>query len=73
MGILIKTIRIKGFRGLENIEIGLDKTTVLTGANNTGKSSILQALQIALGGRQFFSQEDFFIKDKLETSKKNCN
>ena len=62
-GILIKTIRIKGFRGLENIEIDLEKTTVLTGANNTGKSSILYALQLAFGNHQFISQDDFFIKE----------
>ncbi len=61
--ILIKTIRIRGFRGLENIEIDLEKTTVLTGANNTGKSSILYALQLAFGNHQFISQDDFFIKE----------
>ena len=62
-GILIKTIRIKGFRGLENIEVDLEKTIVLTGANNTGKSSILYALQLAFGNHQFISQDDFFIKE----------
>ena len=60
--ILIKTIRIKGFRGLENIEIDLEKTTILTGMNNSGKSSILYALQLAFGNHQFISQDDFFIK-----------
>ena len=39
MSILIKTVRIAGFRGLENIEVILKKTTVLTGMNNTGKTS----------------------------------
>ena len=68
-GILIKTIRIKGFRGLENIEVDLEKTTVLTGANNTGKSSILHALEVALGHR-FVSQEDFFIKKENGKEKK---
>ncbi len=63
MSILIKTVRISGFRGLENIEVELDQTTVLTGMNNTGKTSFLKALQIALGNRQFISQDDFFIKN----------
>ncbi len=63
MSILIKTVRIAGFRGLENLEVELEKTTVLTGMNNTGKTSFLKALQIALGNRQFVSQDDFFIKD----------
>lgn len=61
MNILIKSVRISGFRGLENIEVSLEKTTVLTGMNNTGKTSFLKALQLALGSRQFVSQDDFFI------------
>ncbi len=61
MSILIKTVRIAGFRGLKNIEVMLEQTTILTGMNNTGKTSFLKALQLALGNRQFFSQDDFFI------------
>jgi recombinational DNA repair ATPase RecF len=63
MSILIKTVRVAGFRGLENLEVELEQTTVLTGMNNTGKTSFLKALQIALGNRQFVSQDDFFIKN----------
>lgn len=61
MGVLIKTVRVAGLRGLENIEVPLEKTTILTGMNNTGKTSLLKALQLALGNRQFVSQDDFFI------------
>ncbi len=62
MSILIKTVRIAGFRGLENIEVTLEQTTILTGMNNTGKTSFLKALQLVLGNRQFVSQDDFFIQ-----------
>lgn len=55
MSILIKLVRIFGFRGLENIEIKLEQTTVLTGMNNTGKTSFLKAIQLTLGNRQFIS------------------
>jgi len=61
MSILVKTVRIAGFRGLKNIEVDLEPVTVLTGMNNCGKTSFLKALQIALGGRQFISQDDFYI------------
>ncbi len=64
MSILVKTVRIAGFRGLENIEVELEQTTILTGMNNTGKTSFLKALQLALGNRQFISQDDFFIKEE---------
>jgi len=61
MSILIKVVRISGFRGLENFELPLEQTTILTGMNNTGKTSFLKALQLALGSRKFVSQDDFFI------------
>jgi putative ATP-dependent endonuclease of OLD family len=69
MSILIKTVRISGFRGLENIEVPLEETTVLTGMNNTGKTSFLKALQLSLGSRQFVSQDDFFIHGRSISDK----
>ena len=69
MSILIKTVRISGFRGLQNIEVALEQTTVLTGMNNTGKTSFLKALQLALGSRQFISQDDFFIQGSSVSEK----
>lgn len=62
MSILMKTVRIAGFRGLRNIEVELEQTTVLTGMNNSGKTSFLKALQLALGNRLFLSQDDFYIQ-----------
>jgi len=71
--ILIKTVRISGFRGLKNLEVELEPTTVLTGMNNAGKTSFLKALQIVFGNRQFITQDDFLIEngesvEKLKTS-----
>lgn len=60
--ILIDIIRIKGFRGLDNLELTLQDTTILTGANNAGKTSVLKALQLALGNRSFLSVDDLNIK-----------
>lgn len=65
MSIQIKTVRVSGFRGIENIEVSLEQVTVLTGMNNSGKTSFLKAIQLALGNRQFVSQDDFFIKDVI--------
>ncbi len=69
MSILINTVRISGFRGLQNIEVELEQTTVLTGMNNAGKTSFLKALQLALGSRQFISQDDFFIDGKYTSER----
>jgi len=69
MSILIKTVRISGFRGLKNIEVELEQTTVLTGINNSGKTSFLKALQLALGNRLFLSQDDFYIQGNIISEK----
>lgn len=69
MSILIKTVRIAGFRGLKNIEVELEQTTVLTGMNNSGKTSFLKALQLALGNRLFLSQDDFYIQGNQISAK----
>jgi len=64
MSILVKTVRINGFRGINNFEIDLDSTTVITGMNNTGKTTLLKALQISFGDRRFINKEDFNITGK---------
>ncbi|MQC12501.1 ATP-dependent endonuclease [Morganella morganii] len=62
MSIQIDTVRISGFRGISNIEITLPRVTVLLGQNNAGKTSVIKALQLALGDySRFLSDEDFNI------------
>lgn len=61
--IKLADIRISGFRGLKDISTSLEKVTVLTGCNNVGKTSILKALQLALGNADFLTQEDFFVNE----------
>ncbi len=48
MGIQLKQLRIHGFRGLDNLEIDFEPTTVLVGTNNAGKTTVLKSLQLAL-------------------------
>ena len=49
-GIKIARIRIKDFKSLKEVEFEFGALTVLTGSNNAGKSSILEALRWALSG-----------------------
>lgn len=65
--ILIEKIRIDGFRGLKDFEMSLSKTTVLTGMNNVGKTSVLKALQLLFGNSSFLAAEDLHI-DQNEKS-----
>jgi putative ATP-dependent endonuclease of OLD family len=60
MGILLKQVRIYGFRGLENIEIDFETNTILVGSNNSGKTTLLKALQLALSNSLSISIDDFF-------------
>lgn len=62
--ILIDELRISGFRGIQNLEITFTPMTVLIGVNNSGKTTVLKALGLALGdyGR-YITDEDFFIGD----------
>lgn len=69
MGILIDKIRISGFRGLKDFEMSLSKTTVLTGTNNVGKTTILKAIQLALGSKAFLSTDDLHISQNQKADK----
>lgn len=58
-GVTITNARVSNFRSLENIEVELDDLTVLIGANNSGKTSFLDALYAAIGaGRKHMGQDD---------------
>jgi putative ATP-dependent endonuclease of OLD family len=47
---LLSRVEIENFRGIRQLDLWLDQTTALIGENNTGKSSLLDALMLALGG-----------------------
>lgn len=60
MGIIIGKIRISNFRSLESIDLNLGMINILIGQNNGGKSNLLKALDIALGGTRDVSEDDLF-------------
>ncbi len=62
MSILINKVRISGFRGISNLEISLPRVAVLIGKNNAGKTSVIKAMQLALGDySRHLTDEDFYI------------
>lgn len=61
----ISKIRVRNFRSIESLDLDLDDTTVFIGANNAGKSAVLDALRIALTRRwgqrgTGFTEHDIF-------------
>ncbi len=41
-------IKIENFRGVRSLHLPLDVLTVLIGENNTGKSTVLEAIRLVL-------------------------
>lgn len=61
-GVQIRTVRIANFRSLRSTEIHLNRLTVLVGENNSGKTSLLEALFAALGpSRRALTEQDIYI------------
>jgi predicted ATP-dependent endonuclease of OLD family len=52
-------LKIEGFRRLKNVEILLGDATFLIGQNNSGKSSILKAIEILLSAKKQLDSADF--------------
>ena len=59
----IKTVRVKGFRCLEDETLKCDKLTALVGANGAGKSSFLRALDLFYNLTSKIDSEDFYAGD----------
>lgn len=58
-GIAVTDVRVSNFRSLADIEVSLGDLSVLIGANNSGKTSFLDALFAAIGaGRKTLTSED---------------
>ncbi|PDW04561.1 ATP-dependent nuclease [Candidatus Viridilinea mediisalina] len=66
-------VKIENFRGVRSLHLPLDRVTVLIGENNTGKSTVLEAIRLVLArgfgvrrdGR--FTEYDFHLKDATAT------
>ncbi|NEQ69256.1 MAG: AAA family ATPase [Symploca sp. SIO2D2] len=60
--IRIVEVRVRNFRSLKQVDVKLDKITILIGENNSGKTSFLEALYAAIGlGRRNILVEDIYL------------
>ena len=61
-GIQVVEVRVRNFRSLMQVDVKLDDLTVLIGENNSGKTSFLEALHIAIGlGRRNILRDDVYL------------
>jgi putative ATP-dependent endonuclease of OLD family len=64
-------IKINNFRGIKNCDLYLPEQVVLVGDNNTGKSTILEAIDLVLGPerlsrRPAIDEHDFYAGEYLD-------
>lgn len=64
----IASVRIENFRGIRHLDLDLGEVTVLIGENNSGKTSVLDALKLCLrdlgsSRRGVFDALDFHLPD----------
>lgn len=69
MGILLKQVRVHGFRGLDNLEVDFEPTSVIVGTNNAGKTTLLKSLQLALSNSFQITDDDFFFSEAVIRNK----
>lgn len=61
-GIRVIKVRVRNFRSLRAVDLNLDRVTVLIGANNSGKTSFLEAMSAAMGlGRRVITEDDVYL------------
>lgn len=59
---MLKQVTIKGFKGITDLTLNLDKINVLIGVNSSGKTTILQALDLLVNC--VFRDVAEYLKDK---------
>ena len=67
----IARVKIENFRGISETEISLSGHTVLVGDNNSGKSTVLEALDLVLGPDRLtrispIDEHDFYASRYLD-------
>ncbi len=60
---LIEKLTIEGYRSIRNVEITFDRMTSIIGANNSGKSTVLQAINLFFESAPRLSVDDYYNKD----------
>lgn len=61
--IVVDRIRIKGFRSIQTLQMPLGRSSILLGPNNSGKSTVLKALELALSDETAVTKEDFHVNE----------
>lgn len=69
MSISIKELRIRNFKCYESIDLNLENSTLLLGANNAGKTALLEAIELCFIRYKRISEEIVFLRKDEELPK----
>lgn len=68
----LKEVIVENFRSLKKVDVMLNDSTILIGENNSGKSTLLDAIRKGLsrqGTRYMFDDYDFFMDSEMSSPK----
>jgi predicted ATP-dependent endonuclease of OLD family len=65
----VKSVRVQNFRCIRDETLNCENLTVLIGANGSGKSSFLRALDMFYNPNARYSEEDFYARDTSKNIK----
>ncbi|MEM2914350.1 MAG: ATP-dependent endonuclease [Candidatus Bathyarchaeia archaeon] len=68
---IIKSIHVQNFRCIKDETLNCENLTVLVGANGSGKSAFLRALDIFYNPNAKYDEEDFYARDTSQSIKIN--
>ena len=72
-GFRLTRVRIRNFRSIRDLTLELDETTVLIGENNSGKTTVLQAIERCLDrlrgpNSRVFDEYDYHLADETASA-----
>ena len=59
---MLKSVRIRNYRSIKDVTLNCDGLTILVGANGSGKSSFLQAIELFGVEKPAITEEDYYNK-----------
>jgi len=60
---IIRSVRVQNFRSLKDVTLDCEALTVLVGPNDSGKSSLLRALELFYFPAARYTEEDYYDRD----------
>ncbi len=61
---MLEELKLKNFRCFKDYKIEFDKFNIIVGKNNTGKSTIIDALKVVSNARRYAPYRDYYLEDK---------